>query len=54
MFGWGHGVVWKDAATTEPLCGLLESFHEHAASRHNPANRTPRFVALITLGSPQS
>ena len=52
MFGWGHGVVWKDAARVDPLGGLLDCVVAHAATRHTAASTTQFFADLITLASP--
>ena len=52
MFGWGHGVVWYDAAPVDPLDGLLDCVVAHAATRHTAASTTQFFAGLITLGSP--
>ena len=52
MLGWGHGIVWKDAARVDSLGGLLVCVVAHAAIRHSAASTTQFFAALITLASP--
>jgi len=52
MFGWGHGVVWYDAAPVDPLVGLLDCVVAHAATRHSAASTKQFFADLITLASP--
>jgi hypothetical protein len=38
MFGWGHGVVWKDAPPVVPLGGRLDGVLVHATTEHNAAS----------------
>jgi hypothetical protein len=55
MFGWGHGMVWKDAARVDSLSNKPLPEHaatRHTATRHTAAITTQCFAGLITLGSP--